>query len=419
MMRFKKLLLTRFFIGCFILSVVFIYTSFNALAVSTGETGMNFLKIANDVRGVGMGEANAAVADTVCALVWNPAGLAQLHANEAHFMYNKWFQGISSQYVSCALPIYKTYRAGHAKNYGTVGMSVNYLSIEPIQGYDIKGDKTEELNAYDVSVSLAYARRLYKALHGGFSFKYLYETLADVNAQAFAVDIGLLIKTLTGVGLGFTVQNLGTNIKFIEEEGKLPENYKLGVSYNQDIFNQPLTIAFDVNMPNDNDVYCGVGLEYWIKDIIAVRSGYRSGMDVGEGLRLGMGIKTNLFQMDYAFAGFGELGSTHRIGVTMRFGQGANMNRIAELYNRGYTHFEQGRYSEAIRVFNYILKIEPKEKKALNMLQKSYKKLSNELNNVDRSRPSPVKLDEPKKKPGSMRINKVRKKGLKLSRISY
>jgi hypothetical protein len=41
-------------------------------------------------------------------------------------------------------------------------------------------------------------------------------------------------------------------------------------------FGQNFTMSCDVVMPNDNDTYVAGGAEYWIKNIIAVRGGYKT-----------------------------------------------------------------------------------------------------------------------------------------------
>ncbi|MFC1512693.1 PorV/PorQ family protein [bacterium] len=377
LINFKR----KFIILICAVSLCFIKTF--AWSTASGETGMNFLKIAVGVRGIGMGEANTAVADDLGSLYWNPAGLANVKFVEMQFMYNKWFQDITSQYAAFSIPFRKHTPGNVYKNLGTIALSVNSLTIADIQGYDANGAQTGKLEASDIAVGLSYAHSLSNKLQFGFTAKHLSETLDGTNAAAYCADIGLLYKTFKGIGLGFAAQNLGTKIKFIEEEGLLPAAYRIGASYNRNIFAQSFLIAADIVMPNDNDTYFCTGLEYWIKDIIAFRTGFRSGLDVGEGLRLGAGFKTSMFLLDYAFAGFGELGDTHRISLSVRFGKGAQMGREMSMYNTAKHYYEEKQYSLAVIELNKLLKLNPANRKALDLLKKSYNGLEKSVKEAE------------------------------------
>lgn len=356
-------------------------------AGAQGTTGMNFLKISNSVRGVAMGEAHVAVADDVGAIAWNPAGLTQLNTSEATFTYNKWLEGISAQYLAYAVPLRVERKNARTKNYGTLGASITYLAIEPFASYDDKSNSLGTVDASDLALSVSYALQMYRRVSVGMNLKYLSETLAGIQATSYAMDIGVLVKTLAGVGVGAAVQNVGTPIVFIKDKGELPRNYKLGISYERDILQQPLTLAFDVNIPNDNDTFYCMGTEYWIKDVLALRGGYRTGVDVGSGIRCGLGFKTNLCEIDYAFTSLGELGDTHRVSMTARFGSGIQMSRKTILYERGMRCYEEGKFIDAIHEFNHLLQLEPQNKDAVEMLRKSYDALNTHLQHMDRSQP--------------------------------
>jgi tetratricopeptide (TPR) repeat protein len=382
----KKNICIKFLLIIFLINFFSYQYSF---AMSAGETSLNFLKIATDVRSIGMGESSVAVESGVNSLSSNPAGIASSGTTQTVFMYNQWFQDIKSQYAAIAVPLYKRTNAGNIKNLGTFGFSVNYLSIDNIQGYDDMGGVTSKLHSYDLALSLAYAKNISEFLNSGVNVKYITESLSDTKASAYAMDLGLVCNTLVNWSFGFSAQNfINTSIKFIEEDEKLPVNYKLGVKYTREIFSQPLTLALDENMPVDNDPYTCVGAEYWIKDIFAIRTGYRSNVDEGSGIRVGLGFKTSLFQVDYAYAGFGDLGDTHRVSINFRFGSGIQFDRKEQLYNYGLTLYKEGRYSEAIRTFNEALQIDPRDRKSLDMLNKTYSSLDSQYKDVKKDEPN-------------------------------
>ena len=358
-------------------------------ASDPGTTGANFLKIGIGPRAVGMGEAQVAVCEDVTSVFWNPAGLARLPSQEASFMYNLWFESIRSQYFGYAYP---------HPTIGTFAGSINYLSMDKIQGYTAGNVKIpEKIEAYDLLGVLSYATELPHGINGGINLKFVQEKLEKESSFAFGVDIGVMwgagrwlrVKGLEELTVGLNVQNLGGKVRFQKEEGSLPLNFKFGVGLRKEVFGDPLTIAIDGNLPNDNDFYGSVGIEYWVRDLIGLRLGYKSGQDSGNGLSFGAGIKVNVFQLDYALVHFGELGYTHRVGIVTRFGREAKAVLIERAFKRGMEYYNEGKYPEAILEFNRVLELEPGNGKALEMMRRANEKLVPQSKEVVPPEPGP------------------------------
>src|SRR5207244_1583449 len=83
----------------------------------------------------------------------------------------------------------------------------------------------------------------------------------------------------------------------------------------------PLNLTADFTIPNDNSKYVAFGSEYWFRELIALRLGYIGSNDEGKGLRLGVGLKLRQFLFDYAYGGFGDFGATHRIELSLKWGE--------------------------------------------------------------------------------------------------
>ena len=61
----------------------------------------------------------------------------------------------------------------------------------------------------------------------------------------------------------------------------------------------------------------------WLKNILAVRAGYKYGGSNSEKLSSfhgGCGFSWHDTQLNYAFVPYGDLGNTHRISLSMKFG---------------------------------------------------------------------------------------------------
>lgn len=340
-----------------------------------GTTGANFLKIGVGARPIGMGGAFTAVSDDIYGIYWNPAGLIGLRYPEMTFMYNSHFEDITQQFGAYALPIRKGRR--NAKGYSdrrterVFGWAFNYLGIKDIDGYDAGGRAIVDVKAYDFAGILSYAERLNERLSLGGNLKFIRQKLWEEESKSYALDLGAFYRINIGnsklkrdkLNLGLCIQNLGTEVKFIEEEGPLPLSIKLGVSYLRRICGESLTIALDGTMPNDNDFYICLGTEYWIRDLVGLRVGYRTNEDLGSGLRMGIGLKASIISIDYALVPYGELGNTHRINLNINFRPLSGPQYIEESmgkhFEMGERYYEKGDLVSAYKEFRSILDIDP------------------------------------------------------------
>jgi hypothetical protein len=304
-------IIKRFFLSC--LAVIacgsLVFASFSAK--DSGTSAAQFLKFGAGARAAGMGEAYAGMADDSTSIYWNPAGLIRLDSNSLSMMHAVWFEDMSYDWLSYAMPI---------KGIGVFGLSAQYMSYGSIRKMDDTGLAGDSLNPADTALSLSYAKDL-KFAGFGINLKYISSKI-EHTATANGADIGLL-RTLMNdkLYLGFVVQNIGTKMKFIDDEDPLPMNIKLGGAY---ALRPNWKIALDVNAPIDNDINFSMGSEYWLTEIMALRVGYKTVHDLGalSGLSAGLGIKLSKFiGFDYAWTAYGDLGNTQRYSLNIRFGE--------------------------------------------------------------------------------------------------
>ena len=314
---FKKILFGG---TCLFASIIFIL---NPCLAGPGSTGANFLKLGVGARPVGMGEAFCGVADDLNSLYWNPAGLNSIKdKKEVTFMHNIWFEGINYSYLAYGQRM---------KDFGVLGGSFSFVGYGniPRTKEDNAGDYAGEdgsFTASDISFNISYAEKIMGECDLGVGLNIISSKIENYSAFAFYFNIGLLyqVKKVKGLSLGFAIQNLGTSLKFIEKDSPLPLNFKFGAGYKvySDKNNSILT-ALDVNVPIDNKINLNIGGEYWFKDMLAVRIGYKT-LIVSElgglaGLSAGLGFKWQDYNLDYAFVPYGDLGSTHRISISAKF----------------------------------------------------------------------------------------------------
>jgi long-subunit fatty acid transport protein len=275
------------------------------------------LKLGAGARAASLGNAYAGISDDSTAVYWNPAGLTQLNTKAISVTHSMLFEGIYYDWVSCVKPL--------DNGQGILGIGVQYLSYGTLKETDSTGLEIGNFKPNDASVSLSYARKI-GVVSTGINLKYITSVIKNA-ATAFAVDLGGMYDGIKIGGnklkIGVAVQNVGTKMKFVDQEEKLPLNVKAGVAY--DLKNNWL-VAVDVNSPIDGEVNVGAGTEYVYKVKqgieVAGRAGYSTvTKDVGglNGLTAGLGLAYEGYSLDYAFVPFGDLGDTHRLSFGIRF----------------------------------------------------------------------------------------------------
>jgi len=252
-------------------------------------------------RATSLGEAYTALVNDASALYWNPAALANIENSEFFTAYNSYLLGVSQGYIALSFPSLG----------GTLGIGANYIDMGKFEGYDKDGNPTADFGATDSYIFLGYGKNLSKGWSLGISLGSLSDKIQDDTKSSFIGTVGILKEMGEKYTLGVVAQNLGGNLG----EDPLPLTFKIGGSAKFSSF----TLSADACLPNDNDVYFCLGLEWNLSKAFSLRAGYRTGRDEGPGLSAGAGFKIGKFALDYAFTPFGDLGDTHRASLKIGF----------------------------------------------------------------------------------------------------
>jgi hypothetical protein len=292
-----------------------------AAASNEGASGGQFLRIGVDARSAALGETGAAVSG-VQGLFYNPAGLAGVQGAELYASHISWV--METYYSNLAF----AKRAGA----GVYGLAVSYLSAPPTEKYDKLGTKlSDTYSASDLAVTLGYSYELAGNTDLGLNVKYISSSLDTESATALAADAGLKYTALPGqLELGFVLQNVGGSLKYVNEGDSLPMNLKLGGQYTFNVekaaaTKKDLSIFADLNSMKDSGLYANVGVDllsvYDRSTKFSMRAGYRTNASgKSAGLSAGLGVDLTAYFIDYAYAPMGDLGDTHRLSFTYKFG---------------------------------------------------------------------------------------------------
>lgn len=290
----RKTLCSALIIGILMLSLDLI-----SYANGPGTTTASFLKIGIGARAAAMGDAFTALALDGTSLYWNPAGLSQIKTKDISAAYNSWLEEIKQGYLSFSFPTAR----------GTMGLGINYVDMGKIEGRDEEGNPTGDFSASDTHIFFGYAKKLKKS-SWGISLGMLKDVIKDDSKNAFLANIGFLYPLSERFSLGAVAQNIASKLG----SDSLPLTFKLGAAAKL----ENVVLALDMAKPQDNEIYYCLGAEWWLRNTLALRAGYKTNQDQGEGWSAGLGFKFSRSDLDYAYVPYGDLGITHRISWAIR-----------------------------------------------------------------------------------------------------
>ena len=283
-----------------------------------GTAGSTYL----DVFGIGVGAGPSAMAAYTAApgdlwsLTYNPAGLSNMDRLEVGVSVIEWVEDTSYNYLGVGMP----------RGDGGLALGLAYFDLGGVPVTDKGGtDLNEMAEAYNFGFVGGYGFQMPNIcdMSVGISGHLIQGSFDDESATAIGVNFGVLYAMMDKqVQLGATVRNLGTKFKFLEDEDEQTMTFAGGISYttmDEQIPNFDVTIGLDALMPKNQDAYVAVGGEVWVYEMLGLRAGYDGASEMGN-LSYGAGFRYSDFQLDYTYTDHDDLSETHRISLTMAFG---------------------------------------------------------------------------------------------------
>lgn len=283
-------------------------------------SGANFLTIGPDARSGAMGSIGAATAPDVYSIYWNAAKtIFNESTMEVSYTYSPWMREITDDMNMSALGFFRKIDDVQA-----ISLGFRYFSFGKIDFTDQDAVFMGEHKPYEMSIDLAYSRKLGENLSAALTLKYVRSQLgmgqmvsgAELSAaNAVAADISVFYnRNLSLLGknttwrAGFVMGNIGSKLKYGEdaEEAWLPGTLRLGTSL-ETHFNERNSLLLSIEgnsllspafengkVPNKSGVggyfssigdinadnlFFAAGAEYWFARTVAIRAGYHYGND--------------------------------------------------------------------------------------------------------------------------------------------
>jgi hypothetical protein len=278
--------------------------------------GADFLRAEIPARPAAIAGAFAAFDDDVSAFLWNPAALSALKQPLVGATHFTSIVDTAFDQASFVQPLRVWDQAAG------IGLSIQDSSTSNFDQIDSNGNDVGAVENYDLVLLVGGGLRLSKTLGLGLNLKTFNSRLAEFRSRGFAVDLGLQSQLNPRVSFGVALMDVGAQEAYDQVADPLPTLFRLGVK-GVVIKDEETTlqVAAQLDRPwaTNGPITLAVGAEYWYRDMVAFRSGWRFGEDLGP-FSLGLGFKYQGFNLDYAYNSLGDLGQTHRFSVGAELG---------------------------------------------------------------------------------------------------
>jgi hypothetical protein len=297
--------------------IFFIFMSQKLLYSESKTSAATFLKIPVSARAVSLGENTVVLGNDIGNISENPSLLGFIKQYEFQTSYGSYVEGYNFFNISYGLK----------NDLANLGISITRLSASDFEGRDIEGAPTGNFSANDMAFNISAAKS-FKNFSLGINIKYISSKIENESASAIAMDAGFIFWEDKSIRypyrIGFSIRNLGTRIKYINESEELPLIACVGLGMTIDN-SMDIGISISNNL-TENTFEFGVGATFDITKNLSLIGGFRreisnqSDSSVPLFFNAGIGFKISNFNLDYAFVPLGDIGNTHRISVTLKFG---------------------------------------------------------------------------------------------------
>jgi len=327
---------------------------------NVATTSAAFLEIGPGARSLGMGSAYVSVANDASSLYWNPAGIVNVSRPEVQSFYTPWLVETQYYYNTAVVPLGPNGNLG----FSFTAITMDEMIVRTVQDPE-PSDYGQKFDAGNISMGIAYAKKLTDRFSFGFQTKFIQESIWQMNAQGFAVDIGTLFITKRDLRIGMSVSNFGGKLGMegnntlvdidVDEniygnndridgnlgtaKWPLPLMFRFGISREFTFAsNMKCLFAVDAIHPNNNPEYLNIGLEYSAMDMVFLRVGkshtfyelsfqeddQNIGIGPEQGLSFGAGIKYQIprgpmVNIDYVFTDFGIFNNIEGYSIKFTF----------------------------------------------------------------------------------------------------
>lgn len=265
-------------------------------------------------RPAAVGGAYSALAEDAYAPVWNPGGLGFARGTQLATMHLTYLDSMNYEFLSVTREL--------PKGLGGLGAGVQFFRTGGIAGTDATGAPISDFGGHYAAYSLAYGKQVTPKASFGVTGKLLDARIGEVSGRGYGLDMGALYKMDERLSLAGVLANVGSRIRFLEEQDRLPATARAGATY----WPFPRKMNFSLEgVYADGEAGVRSGIEVTMLQMVSVRAGVDTTMAadkaaaLGGGLTMGVGFHFAGQEFDYAWVPRGDLGSTNYFSIVLRF----------------------------------------------------------------------------------------------------
>lgn len=320
--QLSRFLFMRMLIPTIILLAAIFIPSASPLRGQDNST-YNFLGLDVGARAAALGGGFVTMTDDANAIFYNPAGLATLTQKRVSFGFLKHLLDINAGHASVGTEV---------PNLGFVGAGIVYINYGEFNRTGEEGEDLGTFGAGELAMTVGYAGLLQPGLDYGVNAKFIYSSIAEARSSAAALDFGVqYVAVPERMTVGASLLNLGTQLDpYLNTRENLPLDLRIGVSLYPE--HLPAVLMISLDKVNEHQDSFGrrfrafaIGVELAPGPNVHLRVGYNnerrqdfkilSGSGLA-GFSIGGGINTDMYNIDYAFSSFGQIGAVHRVTIS-------------------------------------------------------------------------------------------------------
>lgn len=291
-------------------SILGAQTGFNKV----GTVGVLFLNIPSGAAAQGMGKAYSGSAKGAEATFWNPAALGFETPLQTFSGYTRWLLGLHHQSLAVSFS---------AGGFG-IGFSQALLTTAamPITTTRQPRGTGASFRYFDLALGFSLARAFSDRFALGGTLKYIQESIYNLNARGYGIDIGSFYWTgYRDLRICMVLRNFGPDLRFggsfldtrvkgnVKEEVELkfgefalPLTFVMGLGatvWQRE--GQSLLLALEANHPADYNPRLHLGGELGWGSYLKLRAGYKLNYEQ-ESWSLGLGFQRESLAVDLAYS---------------------------------------------------------------------------------------------------------------------
>ena len=289
--------------------LTFHFSRFTA-ASQESTTSYNFLRLPISAHAAALGGDNITLTDDDPALIFhNPALINGVSDKSINLNFMTYMEGA------------KTASAAFMKgagDRGTWGVTAQYMDYGSMKQTTADGQQIGTFSARDIAVGGTFAYALTNQLSGGVATKFITSYIADYNALAVAVDLGLnYYDEDHEFSLSAVARNLGGQVKAYDDHfERIPLDLQVGAT--KRIGQSPFRLSMTLSRLNDWNEGFGhhiaVGADVLLGRNIYIAAGYNfrqadqmkindseGASSHGAGFSAGAGLQLERFKLHVAY----------------------------------------------------------------------------------------------------------------------